>query len=53
MSHGGLISNFIKAVLNQSNSKIVYPTGDTGIHLLEIREDLQIVRFINKQEHLL
>lgn len=53
VSHGGLISNFIKAVLNQSNSKIVYPTGDTGIHLLEIREDLQIVRFINKQEHLL
>ena len=53
VSHGGLISNFIKAVLNQSNSKIVYPTGDTGIHLLEIREDLQIVRFLNKQEHLL
>ncbi len=53
VSHGGLISNFIKAVLNQSNSKTVYPTGDTGIHLLEIREDLQIVRFINKQEHLL
>lgn len=53
VSHGGLISNFIKAILNQSNSKTVYPTGDTGIHLIEIREDLQIVRFINKQEHLL
>ncbi len=53
VSHGGLISNFIKALLNQSSSKIVFPTGDTGIHLLEIREDLRIVRFINKQEHLL
>ena len=53
VSHGGLISNFIKALLNQSNSKVVYPTGDTGIHLLEIRGDLRIVRFMNKQEHLL
>jgi 2,3-bisphosphoglycerate-dependent phosphoglycerate mutase len=53
VSHGGLISNFIKALLNQSNSKVVFPTGDTGIHLLEIREDLRIVRFMNKQEHLL
>ncbi len=53
VSHGGLISNFIKALLNQSNGKIVFPTGDTGIHLLEIREDLRIVRFMNKQEHLL
>ena len=53
VSHGGLISNFIKALLNQPNSKVVFPTGDTGIHLLEIREDLRIVRFMNKQEHLL
>ena len=53
VSHGGLISNFIKALLNQSNSKLIFPTGDTGIHLLEIREDLRIVRFMNKQEHLL
>ena len=52
VSHGGLISNFIKALLNQSNSNVVFPTGDTGIHLLEIREDLRIVRFMNKQEHL-
>ena len=53
MSHGGLISNFIKAFLSVSNSKLVIPTGDTGIHLLEIKEDLRIVRFMNKQEHLL
>ena len=53
VSHGGLISNFIKALLNQSSSKVIFPTGDTGIHLLEIREDLRIVRFMNKQEHLL
>jgi 2,3-bisphosphoglycerate-dependent phosphoglycerate mutase len=52
VSHGGLISNFIKALLNQSNSNVVFPTGDTGIHLFEIREDLRIVRFINKQDHL-
>ena len=53
VSHGGLISNFIKAFLNVSNSKLVIPTGDTGIHLLVIKEDLRIVRFMNKQEHLL
>lgn len=52
VAHGGLISNFIKALLNQSNSNVVFPTGDTGIHLFEIREDLRIVRFINKQDHL-
>ena len=53
VSHGGLISNFIKALLNQSNSKVVFPTGDTGLHLFEIRGDLRIVRFMNKQDHLL
>ena len=53
VSHGGLISNFIKAFLKQPNGDLIFATGDTGIHLLEIREGLRLVRFTNKQEHLL
>jgi len=52
VSHGGLISNFIKAFLEITNKNIVFATGDTGIHLLEIKEDRKIIRFINNQEHL-
>lgn len=54
VSHGGSISNILKAFLNLPiNSKIAYATGDTGIHLLEIREDLRIIKFLNKEEHLI
>jgi len=53
VSHGGLISNFIKAFLNQPSRDFAFATGDTGIHLLELREDFRIVKFMNKQEHLL
>ncbi|MHC0039480.1 histidine phosphatase family protein [Pseudoneobacillus sp. C159] len=53
VSHGGMISNLIKSFLNLPNGKgYVFPTGDTGIHLLEIRDGLRIVRFLNRQEHL-
>jgi len=53
VSHGGLISNMIKAFLQQpNNQEYVFPTGDTGIHLLEMKNDLRIIRFLNKQEHL-
>lgn len=53
VSHGGLISQFIKAFLKQPNSsEYVFATGDTGIHLLEIKENTRIIRFINKLEHL-
>ena len=53
VSHGGLISNLLKAFLKQhNNQEFVFATGDTGIHLLAVKEDLRIVRFLNKQEHL-
>lgn len=53
ISHGGLISNLIKAFLQQPiQSRTAFVTGDTGIHLLEVREDLRIIRFLNNQEHL-
>lgn len=54
VSHGGLISQFIKAFLMQPNvSGFGFATGDTGMHLLEIKEKLRVVRFLNKQEHLI
>ena len=47
VSHGGLISQFIKAFLKQPNSsEYVFATGDTGIHLLEIKENARIIRFM-------
>lgn len=53
ISHGGLISQFIKAFLQQPNtSEYIFATGDTGMHLLEIKENARVIRFINKQEHL-
>ncbi|MFC7687363.1 histidine phosphatase family protein [Ureibacillus sp. GCM10028918] len=54
VSHGGLISNFLKGVLNlPNNSKTIFATGDTGLHLIDIREDNSIIKFLNKQDHLL
>ncbi|MGB3260279.1 histidine phosphatase family protein [Paenisporosarcina sp.] len=53
VSHGGTISNFLKAFLKQPiNSEFIFPTGDTGIHLLELKDNARIIRFLNKQEHL-
>ncbi|MFJ7825963.1 histidine phosphatase family protein [Psychrobacillus sp. NPDC096623] len=52
VSHGGFISQFIKAFLQQPNtSEYEFATGDTGIHLLEIKEK-RIIKFLNRQEHL-
>lgn len=54
VSHGGTISNLLKAFLKQPmNHEYIFPTGDTGIHLLEINQNSRIIRFLNKQEHLL
>lgn len=53
VSHGGLISNFLKAFLQQPvNSESAFATGDTGFHLLEIKNSTRIVRFLNNQVHL-
>ncbi|MDP4172316.1 MAG: histidine phosphatase family protein [Bacillota bacterium] len=54
VSHGGLISNLLKAFLKLPNThEFAFPTGDTGIHLLEIKETVRVVKFLNRQEHLL
>lgn len=53
VSHGGMISNLLQAFLKLPNtSGFAFATGDTGIHLVEIKEDLRVIRFLNKQEHL-
>lgn len=53
VSHGGFISQFIKAFLKQPNtSEYGFATGDTGIHLLEIKDNVRVIRFLNNQEHL-
>ena len=51
VSHGGLISNLIQAFLHIPVGDFVFATGDTGIHLLELREDKRIIKFMNKEEH--
>ena len=53
VSHGGTISNLLKEFLKQPmNNEFIFVTGDTGIHLLEIKGDSQIIRFLNNQGHL-
>lgn len=53
VSHGGFISNLIKAFLQLPvTSKCAFPTGDTGIHLLTSERDKRVIQFLNRQEHL-
>nr|WP_236717634.1 histidine phosphatase family protein [Rummeliibacillus stabekisii] len=53
VSHGMLISNFLEAYLNLPvQSKFQFHTGDTGIHLLELKGDTRAVKFMNNLEHL-
>jgi len=54
VSHGGFISNFLKIFLGLSSTdKSVFSTGDTGIHLVEIRENRRVIKFMNSTAHLL
>lgn len=54
VSHGGLISNLLNSFLRQPiNTEFIYPTGDTGIHLIETKNQKRIVWYLNKQEHLI
>jgi 2,3-bisphosphoglycerate-dependent phosphoglycerate mutase len=54
VSHGGFISNFLKACLSLPyNSDTVFSTGDTGMHLFEVKAGSKVMRFLNRQEHLL
>jgi 2,3-bisphosphoglycerate-dependent phosphoglycerate mutase len=53
VSHGGLISNFIKSFLQlPTTNHYAFATGDTGVHLLEIKDQLKLVRYLNSQIHL-
>ena len=53
VSHGGLISNLLKAILQQPNTKdAAFLTGDTGMHLVKIKDDMKLVKFLNNQAHL-
>lgn len=54
VSHGGWISQFLKAFLDlPTTSPAIFPTGDTGVHLLEWKDGKKIIRFMNKQDHLI
>lgn len=54
VSHGGFISNFFKSFLQLPvSTNTIFPTGDTGIHLIEINKDNdKIIKFMNNQSHL-
>ncbi|MFJ7972857.1 histidine phosphatase family protein [Psychrobacillus sp. NPDC096389] len=53
VSHGGLISRLLQTFLQLPNtSGCMFATGDTGIHLLEIKKGSRLIKFLNKQEHL-
>ncbi len=53
VTHGGLISNFLEAFLNLPvQAKFQFHTGDTGIHLLELKDDIRAVKFMNSLQHL-
>ena len=54
VSHGGFLSNFFKTMLQlPTTTKAVFPTGDTGMHLVEITSENDIIiKFMNSQTHL-
>lgn len=54
VSHGGFISNFFRSMLQLPvTTNVIFPTGDTGIHLVEINnKNENIIRFMNNQSHL-
>lgn len=53
VSHGGMISNLIKAFLQLPvTSDYIFTTGDTGIHLLSIKKDKRIINFLNRLDHI-
>lgn len=54
ISHGGTISNLIKSILSiPVENQLVFPTGDTGMHLIEMKDNKKIIRFLNNQNHLI
>ncbi|RSK26794.1 histidine phosphatase family protein [Bacillus sp. HMF5848] len=54
VSHGGMISKLLQAFLRlPTNNDVGFFTGDTGVHLLEIRQQKRIVHFLNSTQHLI
>ncbi|CAG9620996.1 histidine phosphatase family protein [Sutcliffiella rhizosphaerae] len=53
VSHGGMISNLLKALLQLPVlTDITFSTGDTGIHKLDKSETEVKIRYLNSKEHL-
>ncbi|WP_059170519.1 histidine phosphatase family protein [Bacillus sp. FJAT-27445] len=53
VSHGGMISKLINAFLGLSAiNETIFPTGDTGFHVLEIKNGRKMIRILNSQVHL-
>lgn len=53
VAHGGVINNILKGFLKNPVAKdFWFRTGDTGIHLLEIKDHERIVHFLNDIRHI-
>ncbi|WP_409270070.1 histidine phosphatase family protein [Neobacillus sp. SCS-31] len=53
VSHGGTISKLINAFLGLPvTNETIFPTVDTGFHVLEIKKDRKMIRILNSQIHL-
>lgn len=53
VSHGGMISNLLKAFLNlPAVANTYFLTGDTGMHLLKVNQNQKAVLFLNDCGHL-
>jgi 2,3-bisphosphoglycerate-dependent phosphoglycerate mutase len=54
VSHGGMISNLLKAFLNiPLHANYGFYTGDTGMHLLRMTEQGRAIVFLNQDHHTL
>ncbi|WP_409251014.1 histidine phosphatase family protein [Bacillus sp. SCS-153A] len=52
-AHGGVITNLLRAFLKLPvDHSSWFLTGDTGIHLLEVRENSRVIHFMNDTSHL-
>jgi 2,3-bisphosphoglycerate-dependent phosphoglycerate mutase len=53
VAHGGVITNLLRSFLKLPvDHGHWFMTGDTGIHLLEVREDSRVIHFMNDTAHL-
>ncbi|KGP92308.1 phosphoglycerate mutase [Pontibacillus chungwhensis BH030062] len=53
VAHGGVINNILQAFLkNPVNQDFWFKTDDTGIHLVEMKEDERVIHFLNDTSHL-